>query len=775
MSSTARRIGFCGSALAFGLSLACGSAAIADDGSDARSGADALRSLIEEQVGGLKNLQVPARNADLPLPRAADGSVPYRYEYTEVKRYLGKLLFHDPIRTQRIDINGGADGNPGQPKNLPAGTSFGGTIDATDPLIQRIFPETTNANSTDVANIVAATKATGSCGACHIGEAAGKAGQQLNFNVGGEGRGYTDENGRFVPRRRPLPVLAKLRTTPLFQGDDLVDALPTLTDIWVDHGTDVITTPAFFYHYPNPPGTLNPPAAAADPNLQLLATGRLDQLDSVGRMSPSMVGFAFNNRLLLGGFAGEPQLIPGTSNANLGSLNPNSDPAQENLTLLLLDAHRMINFQSAALQGSAAFVKLFTEAFPQEAAAAAATGHPEAVISDDTVLRATSTFLRTVVTRNTPFDRFLAGDDHALTSAQRRGGRLFFTPAAAGGAGCFSCHSGPMLNKQPNDPDVTGVGAFVEQNFVNVGIGDHPVQALNALARGHLNAGTLGSDGFPYHAEDNGRQEVTRAPQNADAFKFRVLTLRQLKDGRNFMHNGSFTRVRDVVEYFNGGVPQDPTAAAAGTLSARFTNPRGAGYPTGLGLSAEQVDDLTDFLENALYDPALVQYDPDSSTDTLQPNPRDLTYSKYHPELAAFHVRDGVMLSGEAIDDNDPLTRRDEGIDPPIDVTAAVSIALIGRDVQAGRQIDRYSITNSSTAVIDTNLLVLAEGLPNGVQLIGPHTAVSSGGAPYLRVFLTNGVLNPGESTVLTLRFHLSGGPAPVGYRLDLRSGQGNP
>ena len=316
-------------------------------------GAEALRSYIGEQVGGLQNLKVPQSNADLPLPQAADGTVPYRYEQTEAKRYLGKLLFHDPIRTSRIDIN------TGQPKDLPTGTSFGGTLNAADPLIQKIFPATGNATTGEISDIVAATVQTGSCGACHIGEAAGKAGQQINFNVGGEGRGYTDENGVFFPRRRPQPILAKIRTEPIFPGDLLVDALPTLTDIWVDHGTNVVTTPAYFYHYPNPPGALNTAAAAADPNLQLLATGRLDQLDSVARMSPSMVGFAFNNRLLLGGFAGNPQSTP-------GSLNPNSDPAQENLTLLLTDAHRMLNFESIALRRVPAFVKLFRDAFPRK-------------------------------------------------------------------------------------------------------------------------------------------------------------------------------------------------------------------------------------------------------------------------------------------------------------------------------------------------------------------------------------------------------------------------
>jgi cytochrome c peroxidase len=90
------------------------------------------------------------------------------------------------------------------------------------------------------------------------------------------------------------------------------------------------------------------------------------------------------------------------------------------------------------------------------------------------------------------------------------------------------------------------------------------------------------------------------------------LNLRQLKDARTFFHNGSLTRVRDVVEYFNAGVPQDPTAGAAPTLSPRFTNPRGPGFPNGLGLTEQQVDDLTDYVENGLYDPAFARYDPKS-------------------------------------------------------------------------------------------------------------------------------------------------------------------
>jgi hypothetical protein len=729
------RAGLTTMALSFALSPA-----LADG---ARPDAAALREFIGEQVGGLNMLKVPARNKDLPLPRVADGTVPYRYELTEAKRYLGKLLFHDPVRTARIDVNTLV------PKDLPSNTHFGGTFDAGDALIRQILPLTSNSSASEAANIAADTAQTGSCGSCHIGEAAGKAGQQLNFNVGGEGRGYTDAQGNFFPRRRPQQSLARLRSDAIFPGDVLVDALPTLTDIWSNNGVDMVTTPAYYYHLANP----------ADPAQQLIATGRLDQLDSVARMSPAMVGFAFNNRLLLGGFAGEPQSTP-------GSLNPFSDPAQENLTLLLLDAHRMIGSQAAELRHIDAFVKLFRDAFPQEAAAD--SGNLETLISDDTEFRAQAAFLRTVVTRNTPFDRFLAGDNHALTPAQQRGARLFFTPAAdgAGGAGCFSCHSGPMLNKQTNDADVTGVGAFVEENFINVGIGDHPVQALNALARGHLDPTHVGADGFPYHAEDTGRQEVTH--DASGAYRFRVLTLRQLKDGRNFMHNGSFTNLRDVVEYFNAGVPQDPTAGAAATLSPRFTNPRGAGYPDGLGLSDAQVDDLTDFLLNALYDPGLVKYDPASPTDTLQPNERDLSYSKYRPDLAALGAIDGMMLSRKAIDDNDPLARRDQGLEFA-DVTSQASV-----DRPHGKAAgDAYRITNTSASVIDTHLLVVVSGLPPHARVLNA-SGTTRDGNPYLRLFLKDGVLEPGAS--VDFRLQLSGTKsARDGLSFVLLSGQGKP
>jgi hypothetical protein len=176
-----------------------------------------------------------------------------------------------------------------------------------------------------------------------MGESAGKSGTRFNFAVGGEGRGYTDAAGNFIPRRRPRPELPILRQSPLFAGDALVDELPTLTDIY----QFAVGSPARARKQP-PPG-------------DLLRTGRLDALDSVARNAPTVIGAGFNTRLLLGGFAGEPDEAP-------GGLNPFGFSAVESVALLLLDAHRMLEAQSAELQKFDTYKKLFRDAFPEEAA-----------------------------------------------------------------------------------------------------------------------------------------------------------------------------------------------------------------------------------------------------------------------------------------------------------------------------------------------------------------------------------------------------------------------
>src|SRR6201998_171647 len=145
------------------ISLLCSGMAAAQGNSPVQ-----LRQFIGQQVGGIDKLQVPATNAAIPVPPpvAGSGNTPYRYQTTEAKRFLGKQLFHDPVRTVRINEN------QNQPVDLPVGTAFGGQLQASDSHVQ---------------NIVTQTQKTGGCGSCHIAESAGKAGQQVHLHGWGEG------------------------------------------------------------------------------------------------------------------------------------------------------------------------------------------------------------------------------------------------------------------------------------------------------------------------------------------------------------------------------------------------------------------------------------------------------------------------------------------------------------------------------------------------------------------------------------------------------------
>jgi cytochrome c peroxidase len=211
-----------------------------------------------------------------------------------------------------------------------------------------------------------------------------------------------------------------------------------------------------------------------------------------------MVGFAFNNRLLGGGAAGEPY---DPSNAAKLNKNPNNFPAGENLAQIAFKVHRMVSTQQFALQGNAVYRKLFADAFPEEYARSLQTGELNDYISELTVIRAVAAFLRTVITRDTPWDRFLAGDDAALTERQLRGAALFASPVAGGGADCISCHSGPALNKQLGDE----AGLLIEENFFNIGVGDHPLRELSRTALRNPN----------HH--DPGRLEVTANPTDVQS------------------------------------------------------------------------------------------------------------------------------------------------------------------------------------------------------------------------------------------------------------------
>lgn len=132
----------------------------------------------------------------------------------------------------------------------------------------------------------------------------------------------------------------------------------------------------------------------------------------------------------------------------------------------------------------------------------------------DNAARAVAAFERTLITPNSPYDRFVKGDKTALSAQQQRGMEKFAA------TGCTSCHSGPAFNG-PKMP--FGQGFYAK--FPTFSDNDY-VKKYNLMA-------------------DKGREEATG--KAADAHMFRVPTLRNITDTAPYFHNGSVNDLGEAV------------------------------------------------------------------------------------------------------------------------------------------------------------------------------------------------------------------------------------
>jgi cytochrome c peroxidase len=175
---------------------------------------------------------------------------------------------------------------------------------------------------------------------------------------------------------------------------------------------------------------------------------------------------------------------------------------------------------------------------------------------------ALAAYERSLMANRAPFQRWLRGDADAMDARQLHGAALFF-----GKARCVACHTGPALNSESfhalGMPDLAGLGVDVATQ--------------------------------PEHRGRGGFTGVA-----SDLFKFKTPQLYNLDDSPFYGHGGSFRSIRAVLEYKNRGVAANARVPAS-QLSPAFRP---------LGLSEADIDDLTIFLREALYDPALARYEP---------------------------------------------------------------------------------------------------------------------------------------------------------------------
>lgn len=195
---------------------------------------------------------------------------------------------------------------------------------------------------------------------------------------------------------------------------------------------------------------------------------------------------------------------------------------------------------AARLSGVRGYRPYFRESFGSDA------------VTLDRVAAALADYVRTLRSGNTAYDRWrYGGDGAAMSTAARRGSDVFFFTGR-----CAMCHAG--FN-------------FSDGRFHNLGVGWD-------AASGSL--------------RDEGRAEVSQVPRDRGAFK--TPGLRDVTKHAPYMHDGSLTTLREVVEFYNRGGNDNPWR------SLRLAP---------LGLTAREMNDLVAFLE-ALESPGEVDRAP---------------------------------------------------------------------------------------------------------------------------------------------------------------------
>jgi cytochrome c peroxidase len=190
-------------------------------------------------------------------------------------------------------------------------------------------------------------------------------------------------------------------------------------------------------------------------------------------------------------------------------------------------------------------------------------------VNYDDLARAIAAFERTQFAFDTPFDKFMAGDQHAITDSAKRGWSIF-----NGKGRCMSCHGW-----NPTQP------LFTDFKFHNIGVSAHKSDftplARKALATIEQTGGVQQIDQLAIGTDLSGlgRFLVTKQPHDIGAF--RTMGLRNLLVTQPYFHDGSQATLWDTIDHYNkGGVP----------------NPFLDGGIVPLGLGESEEDDLVAFL-----------------------------------------------------------------------------------------------------------------------------------------------------------------------------------
>lgn len=191
--------------------------------------------------------------------------------------------------------------------------------------------------------------------------------------------------------------------------------------------------------------------------------------------------------------------------------------------------------------------------------------YPNEDVSFSTMVKALSSFVRSLVSLNSPFDRYAYdGDDAAISESALRGMALFFSEKLE----CHHCHGG--FN-------------FTQSTF-------HEQQQIDRRPFHNTGLYSVNSDGA-YPDKDNGLYEITLNPE--DFGKFRAPTLRNIALTAPYMHDGSLETLEDVIDFYAAGGRNITEGPFKG--DGRM-NPLKSPFIKGFELSEAEKQDLIAFL-----------------------------------------------------------------------------------------------------------------------------------------------------------------------------------
>jgi cytochrome c peroxidase len=208
----------------------------------------------------------------------------------------------------------------------------------------------------------------------------------------------------------------------------------------------------------------------------------------------------------------------------------------------------------ATLRGVPLYLQLFQDAF-------AADPNP---VTIDHVVKALASFERTIISGNSPFDRwFFTNDSAAIGESAKRGYALFNGEKFE----CFHCHVGFALTDH-----VSYAGkAFRDRPYHNTG---------------------LYNLGGAYPAPNTGVESVTRLP--SDMGRFKAPTLRNIAVTGPYMHDGSIPTLDAVLDHYAAGGRTISSGPNAGVGS---TNPNKDLIIRPFSPSADERADVIEFLK----------------------------------------------------------------------------------------------------------------------------------------------------------------------------------